>query len=112
MGYIGGMDNVRPYALSAGGESWVGWIFARYGRATDWRLIGPDGTHYTAAEIGALRALQLDVDYLRLRVRQLEGAAAGVGLSSVDAATVSAAAAVLEKLARQFIQPRTVSTAS
>lgn len=102
----------RPVALDRGGATWAGWTFAPYGRATDWRLIAPDGTHYTAGDLAELKALQLDVDYLRLRVRELETTAQGVRLSPGEASAVSAALSVLEKYAHYLNQPRTASTAS
>jgi hypothetical protein len=63
---------MHPIHLDTGGPAWAGWTFGRYGRARDWRLFAPDGTHYQAAELAELRALVLDVDYLRMRVRELE----------------------------------------
>lgn len=91
---------------------WRGWRLAPYGRARCFRLISPSGEAYTPGEVADVRALQLDVDWLRWRVRELEAATAGARLSVADAETVAAALAVLERLPRQWNQPRTASTPS
>lgn len=83
--------------LMIGGLSWCGWTFGRWGRARDWRLIAPDGASYTAGEIGELRKIGADLDYLRSRVRELEQLASADAwyLAPADAQMVRAAAALL-----------------
>lgn len=58
--------------LDCGGESWTGWRFGKYGRAREWRLHAPNGCHYVASEVLALRAMAIDLDYLQQRVKLLE----------------------------------------
>lgn len=58
--------------MACGGESWAGWRFGKYGRAREWRLHAPNGCHYVASEVLALRAMTLDLDYLQQRVNLLE----------------------------------------
>ena len=79
--------------LSVGG--WDGWYFSQYGRAKQWRLIAPGGENYLPGEIMELRALQLNVDYLSLRVKQLK-AIARPALSPDDFRSLSLAVATLE----------------
>lgn len=86
--------------LERGGQTWAGWYLAPFGRAKEWRLHSPDGANFTAAEIQQLRALALDVDYLQLRVRQLEAELGGQALrvTAAQAATLAAAAEILAQL--------------
>ena len=63
--------NKKPIDLERLG--WPGWTLGPYGRARDWRLFAPDGSHYTAGEITGLRGMALDVDYLRGRVHEMQG---------------------------------------
>lgn len=88
---------MRRIPLALCGYGWAGWRLGPYGKARAWRLYGPDGTGYTAGEIAELRALQLDVDWLRMRVQELEAVAAG-GLERGDVEDLRAAAAVLLRL--------------
>ena len=88
----------KPLRLDSCGSTWTGWIFAPYGRATDFRLISPTGEHFTSGDLSELHALRLDVDYLRLRVRELETAADVVLLSVQDSAAIAAALLVLDRL--------------
>ena len=90
--------------LSRGGESWSGWTFGPWGRAKEWRLHAPDGASYDACEIAELRARVLDLDYLQVRVRQLEQrerellAQLERRFSAGEIATLRAAAAILRKV--------------
>lgn len=88
----------KPVALDIGGNTWTGWTLGPYGQASDWRLISPHGEHFTSGDLSELRELQLDVDWLRLRVRELEADAAKALISSDDAAVIAAALAVLDRL--------------
>lgn len=83
--------------LSRGGPSWVGWYFARFGRAREWRLHAPDGSSYTAGEIAAIRGNVLEIDYLRLRLRELERQLDGLAIyvSSEQVQVLRAAVAIL-----------------
>lgn len=98
----------RRLDLSGGGPSWTGWSFAPYGKAREFRLIDPDGTNYTAAEISEGRALALDVDFLRGRVRELEAQAdtAPLHLTPGEVRALRQAAAILERLPGTSIRRR------
>ena len=61
-----------PIKLSIRGTSWTGWTFGPFGRSNQWRLHAPDGTHYTAGEIAEIRPADLNLDFLQVRVRELE----------------------------------------
>lgn len=63
---------MRYFDMARGGSSWSGWTFGKYGRAKEWRLIAPTGETFSPGEVVELRELRLDVDYLRMRVRELE----------------------------------------
>lgn len=105
-------QRMEPVDLSQGGESWKGWKFGQWGRAREWRLHAPDGALYTAGELHGLHALQLDVDFLRLQVRELteqrDGAA--VHLTLTEVAALLAAAAILARVLpadrRRHVTPR------
>lgn len=80
--------------LAIGG--WTGWTFGPWGRAREWRLHAPTGESYSAAEVADVRRLQLDIDYLRLRVRELELSQAAT-FTADDLATLRTAAAILQR---------------
>ena len=94
---------MKPVDLSRGGESWSGWTFGPWGRAKEWRLHAPDGASYDVCEIAELRARALDLDYLQVRVRQLEQrerellAKLERRFSASEIATLRAAAAILRQ---------------
>lgn len=96
--------------LSRGGESWSGWRFGPWGKAKDWRLHAPDGASYDACEITELRAMALNLDYLQVRVRQLEErerellAKLERRFSASEIATLRAAAAILREASESPIQ--------
>lgn len=90
--------------LAAGGPTWAGWRLGPYGRARDWRLLAPDGQHYQASELQDLHALQLDVDWLRMRVRELETAAAGP--SSHELQILQTAAMILHRFGAAALTPQ------
>lgn len=75
-----------------------------WGRARNWRLIGPVGTDYAAPLIADIPRMLLDLDYLQVRVAALQAQqdAAAVHLSPDDAATLRAAAALIERLASPY----------
>lgn len=85
--------------LDCGGPSWVDWRFSPFGRAKEWRLHAPDGASYHACEILELRRMALDLDYLQVRCRELGQliAPGSVSFAASDAATLRAAAAIIER---------------
>lgn len=85
--------------LSVGG--WDGWYFGSYGRAKMWRLIAPNEETYVPAEIMELRPLQLDVNYLNLRIKQLK-AIARPALSPDDFHSLTCAVATLQDFLSLF----------
>lgn len=91
------MASTRPVDLGRGGASWEGWRFSRYGRAREWRLIAPDGTTYTQAEIQELPAMLADLDYLRARIGELEASTVGIPFTPAEAAALAEAVAVLAR---------------
>ncbi len=64
--------NRAPIRLSIGDESWEGWTFGPYGRSREWRLHGPDGSHYTRNELADLRAQYLSISWLQVQLRQVK----------------------------------------
>lgn len=90
--------------LSIGGQSWDGWHFGPWGRAREWRLHAPDGAHYTAGEVGTVRAQALDIDYLQRRVRELADIAAPDALhfGPLDARALIAVAELILRTSKQF----------
>lgn len=86
--------------LDCGGDSWQGWIFGRYGRAREWRLIAPDGLTFTADELTSLPGLMADADYFRVRVRELESErdSQAVHFTAAEMQTIRSAAAILDRL--------------
>lgn len=88
---------MRPWFDLSQFPGWAGWFFGTYGRAREWRLHAPDGSHYVAAEVAELRYLILDVDYLRARVREVEAEieTARRRFTPAELATIRAAAALL-----------------
>jgi len=89
-----------PVALGQGGPSWEGWSFAPYGRASEFRLIDPDGTTYTAGEIRELARVAVELDYLRqqLRERADHDNKASISLIPDELQTVSAATDILARV--------------
>ena len=69
---------------------WAGWTLGPYGKAREWRLFDPNGTNYTAREVAALRAMALDLDFLKTHTRHLESKVdqAATYLSADDVATL------------------------
>gem|GEM_PF-5182562 len=63
----------QPLDLAAYDPAWRGWKLSSYGRSSISRLIAPDGTTFQPWEILALAGTGADLDYLRQRVRELEG---------------------------------------
>lgn len=94
--------------LSQGGASWAGWTFGRWGKARDWRLVAPDDSNYTAAEVWELRALLVDLDFYRVRVRELELLTQKTAcyFSDEDAAVVRAAVRILGAILPNRNHPR------
>jgi len=90
----------RPVSLGQGGPSWEGWSFAPYGRATEYRLIDPDGTTYTAGEIRELTRVAVELDYLRQRLREHDDQAssAAIHFTPDELRAVSAAADILARV--------------
>lgn len=90
--------------MDIGGPDWSGWSFSPYGRARSWRLIAPDGSNFTAAEVASIPQLALDLDYLRLQVSRLqaEHQAAAVYLTPDDAAALRTAAEILRRIASPY----------
>lgn len=80
---------------------WAGWTLGPYGKAREWRLFAPDGTHYTAQEVSGLRGMVLDLDFLRGQVRELREKVDGsaVHFSADDLLALRLAVAVLDKIA-------------
>jgi len=62
-----------PLDLAAYDPAWRGWRLSSYGHARVARLIAPDGTTFEPWELLALAGTGADLDYLRQRVRELEG---------------------------------------
>lgn len=87
-------ERMPPLDLRRYGSGWTGWKLNPYGRARDSRLVGPDGTSFTPGEILECCALPADVDFLRLRVRELEGN----GLDHRQRVAVLAAVQALEQV--------------
>lgn len=81
--------------LSIGG--WDGWRFGRYGKAKQWRIHAPTGECFIPTEILNIRASQLDLDYLRLRIKRLE-ATKGLTLSPDDITVIHALQRLVERL--------------
>lgn len=50
----------------------MGWKLGPWGRAREARLTAPDGTNFTPGDILECHTLPANVDFLRLRVRELE----------------------------------------
>lgn len=90
--------------MDIGGPDWQGWRFAPYGRAGSWRLIGPDGTNYTAQEVASIPHMALDLDYLRTRLEALQKTqnATEIHVSPSDAAALRHAAEILQRLASPY----------
>lgn len=80
---------------------WDGWYFGSYGRAKVWRLISPNGENFSPGEILELRPLQLDVNYLTMRVNQLK-TIARPALSPDDFHSLSCAVATLQDFLSVF----------
>lgn len=85
--------------LSIGG--WDGWCFSSYGRAKTWRLISPSKETYSPSEILELRNLHVDLNYLGIRVKQLQ-AISRPALSTDDIGALEAAVAVLQGFIAMF----------
>ena len=85
-----------PLDLAVYGSSWRGWRIAPWGKARTARLTAPDGTNFEPGEILELRALAPNVDFLRLRVRELEA----LGLNHRQRVAVLAAIQALEQILR------------
>ena len=86
------VTRMLPLDLAPYGPAWAGWSLRPWGRARDARLTAPDSTSYTSGEIIECCALPADVDFLRLRVRELEAG----GLDARQRVAVIAAIQVLE----------------
>lgn len=90
------------------GQAWHGWQLARYGNARDWRLIAPSGETFEPGELLRLRPVLLDLDYLQVRVRQLERQVSGDAYCFTPEechALVATAQAILRAM------PRNITTA-
>ena len=81
--------------MSIGG--WDGWRFGGYGKAKQWRIHAPTGECFIPTEILNIRANQLDLDYLRLRIKRLE-ATKGLTLSPDDVSVIHALQRLVERL--------------
>lgn len=81
--------------LSVGG--WDGWLFCRYGKSKQWRLVSPDEENYTPKEILEIRPAMLDLNYYKLRISQLE-AQKGLTLSREDVSVIHALQRLVERL--------------
>ena len=81
--------------LSCGG--WDGWHFGPYGKARKWRLFAPTSEFFIPAEILAIRESQLELDYLRLRIKTLE-ATKSLTLTAEDVFVIRALQRLLERL--------------
>lgn len=83
--------------LSIGGPSWAGWRFGSWGKARDWRILGPDGSSFQAPELAALPGRLADLAYLDAlahdQAAKLAGAA--LALSADEAQLVRVALGVL-----------------
>lgn len=93
------MRGRRTIELHIGGPSWSGWRFGPWGRAREWRLCSPTGENFTAGDVADLRALQLDVNYLQTRNRELTAQLDHTAcyFSGGDADTLRAAASILNR---------------
>ena len=58
--------------LTPAGPEWAGWRLRRWGRSRACTLEAPDGQRFSPPEILSLRELMLDVDYLRMRIKDME----------------------------------------
>lgn len=96
--------------LSRGGPSWDGWTFGPWGKSKEWWILDPNGTRYCASEIAELRAMALNLDYLQVRVRQLEErerellAKLDRRFSASEVAILRSAAAILREASETPIQ--------
>ena len=93
------MRERRKIALDIGGDTWVGWHFGPWGRAREWRLCSPTGETFTAGDVADLRALMLDVNYLKTQNRELTAQLDHTAcyFSGDDADTLRAAASILNR---------------
>jgi hypothetical protein len=96
--------------LSIGGPSWSGWYLGPWGRAKEWRLFDPAGTFYFSDEIANLHHLTRNLNYLEVKLKELERYDTGDAMhfGPEDAATLLAAAAILEKAKKQLSIARRV----
>lgn len=75
------MTDTTCIDLSIGGPDWCGFQFSRYGKARNWRIILPDGETMQAAELLGHHQLTLSVDYLRVRLQELEAKMGGLSVN-------------------------------
>ncbi len=89
--------------LSIGGADWDGWHFGPWGRAKGWRLHDPNGTNYIASEIAQLRPMEYNVDYLQVKVKEVEAQIAEIQrpLMQGEIEALQVAIALLTRLAGQ-----------
>lgn len=89
--------------MGIGGPDWAGWHFGKWGRAKDWRLCDPDGTNYAAGEIAQLRHMEQNLDYLQVKVKEVEAQIAGIQrpLAQGEIEALQVAIALLTRLAGQ-----------
>jgi hypothetical protein len=87
--------------LGGGGPSWRGWRFGPHGHSGEFWLFGPNGERFSAGEILELHKLQLDAGYLQGRVQELAALTApgSVSFTPAEAATLAAAAAIVQRRA-------------
>lgn len=95
--------------LDGAGHGWRGWRLGPHGHSGDFWLIAPDGTKYSPGEILELRQLELDTDFQRVRIKELENltASGSVHFNSGDAATLRAAAAIIARAMPREVTRRT-----
>lgn len=93
--------------MERGGPSWSGWRFGPYGRCKEWRLHAPDGAVYCAEEIAEIRRMELDLDYLQVRVKLLESllSKTSIYLSADEMNVLQNAARILLEIHKSSLSP-------